>query len=122
LEVENQFGCKASDTIGFRVFCDQQAQVFVPNAFSPDGDGLNDVLMVRGKGITAVRYFRIFNRWGQVVFERSNIQVNDPAQGWDGNINGVPAQPDVYVFTAEVQCTAGGTYTYKGNVTLIRVR
>jgi gliding motility-associated-like protein len=122
LEVETQYGCKASDTIGFRVVCDQQAQVFVPNAFSPDGDGLNDVLMVRGKGITTVRYFRVFNRWGQVVFERSNIQVNDPGQGWDGKINGLPAQPDVYVYTAEVQCTAGGTFTYKGNVTLIRVR
>jgi hypothetical protein len=77
-------------------------------------------MMVRGKGISNIRYFKVFNRWGQVVFERSNIGVNDASQGWDGRINGIPAQPDVYVYMAEVVCTAGGTFTYKGNITLIR--
>jgi large repetitive protein len=117
--VENAFGCIGSDTINFKVNCDPN-QLFIPNAFSPDGDGTNDVLMVRGKGISAVKYFRVFNRWGQLVFERNNINVNDPQQGWNGSINGVPAQPDVYVYTAEAVCTAGGTFVYKGNVTLVR--
>lgn len=120
LSVENIYGCKATDTIGYKVYCDLSEQVFVPNAFSPDGDGVNDVLMVRGKGITAVKYFRIFNRWGQVVFERSNISVNDASQAWDGRINGIAAQPDVYVYTLELDCTAGGGFVKKGNITLIR--
>ncbi len=119
LEVENIYGCTASDTISFKVNCDI-SQVFIPNAFSPDGDGINDILMVRAKGIAQVKYFRVFNRWGQLVFERGNINANDPQQGWNGKINGVPANPDVYVYTAEAICTAGGTYVYKGNVTLVR--
>lgn len=119
LEVETIYGCTASDTVGYTVQC-QPDQVFVPNAFSPDGDGINDVLMVRGKGVAKVKSFRIFNRYGQVVFERQNFSANDPSAGWDGRVNGVPASPDVYVFTAEVLCTAGANYTYKGNITLFR--
>ncbi len=119
LEVETIYGCTASDTTGYTVQC-QPDQVFVPNAFSPDGDGINDVLMVRGKGVAKVKSFRIFNRAGQVVFERQNFNANDPSAGWDGRVNGVPASPDVYVFTAEVLCTAGANYSYKGNITLFR--
>lgn len=119
LEVANNFGCTGSDTIIYKVNCDPN-QLFIPNAFSPDGDGTNDVLMVRGKGIATVKYFRIFNRWGQLVFERSNINANDLQQGWDGKVNGVLAQPDVYVYTAEAVCTGGSTFVYKGNVTLVR--
>jgi gliding motility-associated-like protein len=119
LEVENALGCTGSDTIIFRTQCNPE-QLYIPNAFSPDGDGTNDILLVRGKGIAVVKYFRVFNRWGQLVFERSNINVNDPQQGWDGKINGKPAQPDVYVVTAEALCTGGTVFPYKGNVTLVR--
>jgi gliding motility-associated-like protein len=119
LEVETIYGCIATDTVGYTVLC-QKDQVFIPNAFSPDGDGVNDILMVRGKGVSTVKSFRIFNRYGQVVFEKQNFSANDPSAGWDGRINGVPASPDVYVFTAEVLCTAGANYTYKGNITLFR--
>jgi gliding motility-associated-like protein len=119
LEAENIYGCKGSDTIEYKVFC-EFAQVFVATAFSPDADGINDKLVIRGKGISRVNYFRVFNRWGQLVFERNNIGVNDIANGWDGMINGKPAQPDVYVYTASVECTAGSSFVYKGNTTLIR--
>jgi gliding motility-associated-like protein len=119
LEVETIYGCTASDTATYTVQC-QQDQVYIPNAFSPDGDGINDILMVRGKGVARVKSFRIFNRFGQVVFEKQNFDANDPGSGWDGRVNGVPASPDVYVFMAEVLCTAGATYNYKGNVTLFR--
>jgi large repetitive protein len=119
LEVENIYGCTASDTTSYTVVCEKD-QVYIPNAFSPDGDGVNDILMVRGKGVAAVKSFRIFNRFGQVVFEKQNFSANDPSAGWNGRINGVPASPDVYVYTAEILCTAGAVYTYKGNVTLFR--
>jgi gliding motility-associated-like protein len=119
LQAETIYGCTASDTVSYTVQC-QKDQVFIPNAFSPDGDGINDVMMVRGKGVSRVLNFRIYNRMGQVVFERSNINANDPQNGWDGRINGVPASPDVYVFTAEILCTAGASFSYKGNITLFR--
>jgi gliding motility-associated-like protein len=119
LQVQTIYGCTATDTVGFTVRC-QPDQVYIPNAFSPDGDGVNDVFMVRGKGVARVKSFRVFNRFGQVVFERSNFNANDPANGWNGRIFNVPASPDVYVYTAEVICTAGAEYTYKGNVTLFR--
>jgi len=120
LTAQNIYGCSAGDTISYTVQCQEAQQVFVPNAFSPDGDNVNDVLMVRGRGIATVKYFRIFNRWGELVFERNNFNPNDPLQGWDGRIRGQAGNPDVYVYTAEVICSAGGVFVKKGNVTLFR--
>ncbi len=115
----NAFGCSGSDSVCIRVFC-ESAQVFIPNAFTPDGDGRNDILMVRGTGINQVKSFRIFNRWGQVVFERAHFAPNDPQFGWNGLTKGVAAPPDVYVYTCEVICENDATYTYKGNVAIIK--
>ena len=114
----NIYGCTARDNISISTFC-KNSQVFVPNAFTPDGDGLNDILMVRGKGIF-VNSFRIFNRWGQLVFQKTNFNPNDKQFGWDGRVNGILATPDVFVFTAEVTCDNGIKYTYKGNTTLLK--
>ncbi len=119
LTVTNNYGCTATDTIGYRIFC-QADQVFIPNAFSPDGDGINDILYVMGKGVAKVKSFRIFTRFGALVYEKANFDINDPNNGWDGKINGVPASPDVYVYTAEVLCTGGSSFTYKGNITVFR--
>jgi gliding motility-associated-like protein len=116
--VTNDFGCTATDTIFINSIC-KSAQVFIPNAFTPDGDGLNDVLMVRGKGVT-IKSFRIFNRWGELVFEKENFYPNDLKYGWDGKVRGVPATPDVFVYTAEVFCDNGVVYTYKGNTTILK--
>ncbi len=118
LSVTNNFGCLTTDTVRIFVFC-KSAQVFIPNAFTPDGDGLNDILMVRGKGII-VKTFRIFNRWGELVFEKTNFNPNDVKYGWDGKVRGVPATPDVFVYTADVICDNGVIYTYKGNTTLLK--
>jgi len=113
------YGCSASDTINIKAFC-KETQVYMANAFSPDGDGINDRFWVQGTGIARVKNFRIFNRWGQLVFERNNVTPNDPAQGWDGRVGGVPANPDVFVYTVEVLCENGVPYTYKGNVTILK--
>jgi gliding motility-associated-like protein len=119
VKVTNYFGCSASDTINIKVFCNE-SQVYIPNAFSPDGDGKNDVFMVRSSGIMQVKSLRVFNRWGELVFEKTNILPNDPASGWDGRIRGVIMGPDVYAYTVEVVCDNGIPYFYKGNVTLLR--
>ncbi len=118
LTVTNSFHCTARDAINIFTFC-KSAQVFVPNAFTPDGDRLNDILMVRGKGIY-VNYFRIFNRWGELIFEKKNFSPNDPQFGWDGKIRGVVAPPDVFVYTVEVICDNNMKYTLKGNTTLLK--
>jgi len=118
LTVQNRYGCKATDTLNVVTFC-KNAQVFIANAFTPDGDGLNDLLIVRGIGIS-VKSFRIFNRWGNLVFEKVGFGPNDPKYGWDGKVRGVPATPDVYVYIAEVNCDNGTAYMYKGNVTLLK--
>ena len=119
LKITTAFGCTATDTINIKTFC-ESAQVFIPNAFTPDGDGLNDVLMVRGTGIVSVKHFRIFNRWGELVFERSNFPPNSISFGWNGKIKGVVGPPDVFVYTAEVICENGSIYTYKGNTSIIK--
>lgn len=119
VNITNNYGCNARDTIGIKVFC-ENSQVFIANAFTPDNDGVNDILFVQGKGIAQVKTLRIFNRWGEVVFERSSFGPNDPAYGWDGKIKGVAGGPDVFVFTAEVICENGSVFNYKGNVSIIK--
>jgi gliding motility-associated-like protein len=118
VNVKNIHGCTASDTLTVSAFC-EDSNIFIPNAFTPDGDGLNDILMVRGTGIS-VKSFRIFNRWGNLVFEKLNCPANDSKFGWDGKIRGVPASPDVFVYTAEVVCDNGVVATVKGNTTILK--
>ncbi|HLX94006.1 MAG TPA: PKD domain-containing protein [Puia sp.] len=115
----NNGGCTTSDSITIHVLC-SGGNLFVPNTFSPNNDGMNDVFYVRGTGLTRVQSMLIFNRWGQVVFERKDFTANDPAAGWDGTINGKPAPVDVYVYTIEVICTNSQIVPFHGNVALIR--
>ena len=115
----NIYGCSASDTICIKAFC-EGSQVFIPNGFTPDGDGINDIFMVRATGIKMVNSFKVFNRWGQVVFEKTNFAPNDPQYGWDGRYKGTAAPVDVYIYTCEVVCDNGLTFVYKGNVALLK--
>lgn len=88
--------------------------VFVPNAFSPNKDGMNDILYVRGREITAM-YFAIFDRWGEKVFESTNKN-----NGWDGTYKGNNAAPKVYDYYLEYECAGTARKFLKGNITLIR--
>ena len=119
VQVTNNAGCTASDAIQFKVFC-EGSQVFIPNLFTPDKNGLNDVFMVRASGIKSVKSFRIFNRWGELIFERQNFPPNSKTFGWDGTVKGVKASPDVFVYTCEVVCENDQSMSYKGNVTIIK--
>lgn len=117
VKATNIYGCSDSDTICVRAFC-KDAQVFVPNAFTPEGLPENRILMVRASGIATVKSFRVFNRWGRVMYERSNFAPNSSQYGWNGFINGKKADTGVYIYTVEVICENGTPYTLKGNVTL----
>lgn len=95
--------------------------IYVPNTFTPNGDGLNDVFMIRGLAATKIHYFRIYNRWGQLVFETSNGGTNEPRWGWDGtDRSGEKLNSAVFVYTYEIECINGEVVNGKGNVTLVR--
>ena len=119
IRVENSGGCAVTDSITIMVTCNN-SNLFVPNTFSPNSDGVNDVFYVRGKGLSNIQSMRIFNRWGQMVFEKLNFAPNDPSVGWDGTFNGKKAPIDVYVYTIEVVCENSQVVPYHGNVALIR--
>jgi gliding motility-associated-like protein len=111
--------CRNSGTILIKALC-QSSNLFVPNTFSPNADGSNDVFYPRGIGIDKVRFLRIFNRWGEVVFERYDMPVNNPLFGWDGTRKGKNANADVYIYQLEAYCQSGEMITLTGNITLIR--
>ena len=117
--VSNPGKCKASDQVTVYVICNG-ANIFIPNTFSPNADGMNDKFYPRGTGLFNVKTMRIFNRWGEMVYERSNFNANDANAGWDGRFKGQLLNPDVYVYIIEVKCDNDATLNYKGNITLIR--
>ncbi len=119
VEVRNDGGCKATDHVTVFVFCDG-TNVFIPNTFSPNGDGANDIFFPRGSGIFKIKLLRIFNRWGEVVFEKVNFSPNDPTAGWDGTVKGVKQNSDVFVYTAEVLCENNTPMILNGNIALLR--
>lgn len=119
VEVSNEGGCRARDQITVFVTCDG-ANVFIPNTFSPNHDGMNDVFYVRGKGLFKIRSVRIFNRWGEMIFDRSEVTPNNMNEGWDGTYKGRPLTPDVYVYAIELTCENNGSMLLKGNVALMR--
>jgi len=119
VEVKNRGGCTARDRVTVFVVCNG-SNLFIPNTFSPNGDGTNDIFYPRGTGLFKVRNLRIFSRWGEIVFDKSNFDANNTAYGWDGTSKGKPLNPDVYVYTLEVVCDNGSVLTYRGNITLIK--
>lgn len=113
LEVSNEQGCVDHDTIRIKYFTGPD--IYVPNAFSPNGDGKNDRFRFVPVGITEYKYFRIFNRWGQEVYSSTDFRA-----GWDGTIKGAPAPLDTYIWILEGKDFNGQTILRKGTVTLVK--
>lgn len=116
ITVFDPYGCTKTDTVHVRVvdvIC-EEPYVFIPNAFSPNGDGLNDVLYVRGEVVQEI-VLKIFDRWGEEVFS-----TTDFSQGWDGKFRGEMCEPGVYDYYLQVVCIGQKRYVKKGNVTLLR--
>ena len=116
LTIEDENGCKNIETITIliRDFECELPYIFIPNAFTPNNDGENDIFYVRANSITDV-YLAVYNRWGQKVFETRDLN-----QGWDGTFNGIPLEPDVFGYYLEIECFNGLKQFKKGNVALIR--
>jgi gliding motility-associated-like protein len=119
VDVLSEHGCRASDSVRVILYCDN-SQVFIPNAFTPNGDGENDVFYPRGAGLKTIRTFRIYNRWGELIFEREGISLNDASNAWDGSYKGQEARPDVYVYVLEAECYTGDDVHIKGDVTILK--
>ena len=115
--VTNTFGCSIMDSIVITSLdvCTPDL-IFVPNAFSPDLDGNNDVLYVRSGIIVEIETFQIYSRWGQLLFE-----TNDILEGWDGTFQGKPVPPDVFGYYVIFRCPSTQEQVLKkGNVTILR--
>lgn len=105
---------QCADTFCRNIFIKFNGLIGVPNAFSPNGDGINDVVKIEGKGIVKLT-FRIFNRWGEKVFETFDKNV-----GWDGVYKGVLQEMEVYTYSAQATLINGKDVSLKGNITLLR--
>lgn len=120
LQVENEFGC--TDTASARVEVFKNYNIFFPNVFKPEGSTEfgNDRFTGFGDPATMVDRLAVYTRWGELVFETSNIVLNDPQLGWDGSIRGKPANPGVYVWMVEVSFLDGKKALLSGDVAVIR--
>ena len=112
---ENEYGCKTTDSVELRVVACDTKMIFVPNTFTPNNDGLNDKLFVRGAGLRELEYFRVFDRWGNLVFETHNL-----SEGWDGTYAGKASDIATYVYVLRGICSSGSVVDMSGNVTLVR--
>ncbi|RLD40758.1 MAG: hypothetical protein DRI86_14695, partial [Bacteroidetes bacterium] len=116
IDAVDQYGCSFQNKVTIYVLdviC-EEPYIYVPNAFTPNNDGKNDILYVN----SSVGYdinFRIYDRWGELVFETTDIN-----QGWDGVFNNKNLDAGVYVYHLELECFNNDHFIKKGNITLIR--
>jgi gliding motility-associated-like protein len=110
--VSNICGTK---TDSLHVYEQCEFPVYIPNAFTPNGDHLNDLFRVPSVNLNRLIRFTIYNRWGKVVFQTTKI--ND---GWDGNLNSLPQQEGIYIYNLQMETITGKRINQKGTFTLVR--
>jgi len=118
LTATDEAGCEGSDRI--QVLVEKDRTVLVPTGFSPNGDNTNDRLLVHGREGTRILQFRIYDRWGELVFQDGDFEVNDTGRGWDGTFRGQPMNADVYLWRVEAEYPDGEQQAFQGQTTLIR--
>ncbi|MCF8245989.1 MAG: gliding motility-associated C-terminal domain-containing protein [Saprospiraceae bacterium] len=119
LWVQNENGCSMEGQI--QIIVRRSGKVFIPNVFSPNGDGINDnFIPFVGGSVKAIRKLLIFDRWGGQVFEGGYLTLNEPTQGWDGTDRGLPVNTGVFAWLAEVEFVNGQVEVFKGDVTVVR--
>jgi|688.fasta_scaffold23376_2 gliding motility-associated-like protein len=111
--------CKDSTILQVNAY--YRSHIALPSAFSPNGDGLNDVFyVIAGKDVKQVKQFQVFNRWGQKMFEKTNGKTNDISFGWNGYYNGQLVAQGTYVYQIVVELSSGELEIHKGNISVIR--
>ena len=115
----NPAGCEVDSIVTIDVLKIRRANA--PTAFTPNGDGVNDFFFIQGgEKVQSVVVFRVYDRWGTLVFEGANMEANVPEQGWNGNFRGQPSTSGTYTWYADVQFLDGEVTQIKGNITLLR--
>ena len=119
VSVSNAQGC--SDLDSMIVFVERNIDIYVPNVFSPNGDGINDRLLISaGAYVEEIESFTIFDRWGNMIYLNEHFQPNDPGEAWDGKHKGVTLNPAVYAYKMVARFGDGKTEIRYGDVTLMR--
>ena len=119
ITITDDNGCAQTEEI--TIFVNRPHEVFIPNVFSPNGDGNNDILTILGgKDIEKIHSFLIFNRWGENVFEVYDFPPNDSGFGWNGYDRGKVYNAQVFTYFAEVEFIDGEVVLFQGDVTLMR--
>ncbi len=117
--IDSITGCTKTDEVLVRV--EKNRNVFIPNVFSPDGDGVNDLFTIfTGNGVRRILEFKIFDRWGALQYEANNITADNHTFGWDGSFRGRPKNTAVFVYYAEIEFIDDFVIQYKGDITLVR--
>lgn len=113
-------GCKATDNR--TIIVDKTRHIYIPNIFNPDALDEDAKFFISGddRQVLNIKSFRVFDRWGNAVYEQFNFKPNNPADGWDGLVRGDKANPSVFVYYAEIEFIDNEVILYKGDVTLIR--
>lgn len=116
IKATNEFGCSAIKGVNAVIIPPPEPIVYVPNAFTPNGDGLNDVFTIKIIGETSVHELKIYNRWGQIVYDDPNLNHQ-----WNGNLKGLELPPGVYVWTLSgIDTYFKKPFSKKGLVTLVK--
>ena len=117
LEAISNAGCIARDTVN--VFIEESRKVYIPNAFSPNGDEINDFFTIYGgiPNVQEVKSLIVFDRWGNVVFKNENFLPNDESQGWGGNLTN-DFNPGVFAYIASIRFLDDKVINYRGDLTL----
>jgi gliding motility-associated-like protein len=119
ITIEDIFGCVATDIM--RINLKRSRNVFVPSAFTPDLNGLNDKFTVYGgRDVVNIKSLQVFDRWGNKMFEAEDLPPNDTNYGWDGTFRGREMDPAVFVYVAEVEFIDGEVFEFIGDVALIK--
>ena len=117
--VRDENGCVQEDFV--TIYVDKKRDVFIPMAFSPNDDGVNDYFMIyAGQKVREVKEFSVFNRWGDLIFRKEGFLPNDDAFGWDGTLNGEKLNANVFIYSVEVELIDGEVIRLSGDVTLLR--
>lgn len=113
VHVVSAVGCQGDASV--KVYVVNNTEFFIPTAFTPNGDGLNDMFKPTTVGYRAINFFRIYNRWGQLIYDAHSLET-----GWDGTYGGKPVDVGVYYWLLSMVDYTGTTKSFKGNVTVVR--
>jgi len=123
VQVMTAEGCPGNDALQLNLQSVEtdRPDLYIPNSFSPNGDGINDIFSVYGNDqVVGIRNLAIYDRWGNALYTQRDLPINDPSAGWDGMFRDKMMDPGVYVYVVEVELINGTVRLYKGDVQLVR--